>query len=182
MELLAPEGHVWLREFEGVSAALICQLLLLAYHQATTYFDLFPFNGARRYESHERWAEMGSNAIFMGLAPIGFAFGIRALQVYGAYYYFVLFLFELIIWWVPYFFEPQGKWRRLYNIALSLGTSHFQPGDTLSHWLKVHQRLHSGTLSIIPARRDRIVPNFEHMLLHAWTLVTGLISFAAVYG
>lgn len=163
-------------------AALSCQLLLLAYHQATTYFDLFPFNGARRYESRERWAEMSSNAILMGLAPVGFAFGIRVLEVYGAFYYFILFFLELVIWWVPYFFEPQGKCRRLYNLVLSLGTSDFRPGDTLSHWLKVHQRLHSGTWSIVPEKINRVVPNLEHTLLHAWTLVTALVTFAAVYG
>jgi hypothetical protein len=125
---------------------------------------------------------MGSNAILMGLAPIGFGFGIRPLQVYGAIYYFVLLAFELIIWWVPYFFEPRGKWRRLYNVALSLGTSNFQPGDTLARWLKVHQRLHTGTLSVLRPRSTRIVPNLEHTLLHAWTLITAVVSFAAVYG
>src|SRR5262249_17277080 len=82
---------------------------------------------------------------------------------------------------VPYFFEPQGKWRRLYNFALSLSTSNFQSVDTLSHWLKVHERLHAGTLTMTPARPGRLVPNAELTLLHAWTLVTAVVSFAAVY-
>ena len=84
---------------EYVRAAFVCQLVLLAYHQATTCFDLFPFNGARNYTRQERAAEMASNAVLMGLAPIGFAFGVRALQVYGAFYYFILFIIELIIWY-----------------------------------------------------------------------------------
>ena len=162
-------------------AALVCQLVLLAYHQVTTYFDLFPFNGARRYTPMERRAEMGSNVILMGLAPIGFAFDIRPLQIYGAVYYFVLFAFEIIIWWIPYFAEPQGKWRGVYNFALSLGTSNFQAGDALSHWLEVHRRLHTGTLSIVPRKPKRVVPNLEHTLLHAWTLVTAVVSFRAIY-
>jgi hypothetical protein len=164
-----------------VVTALVCQLVLLAYHQVTTGFDLFPFNGARRYTRKERLAEMASNAILMGLAPIGFAFDIHPLMTYGAFYYFVLFAFEIIIWWIPYLVEPRGKWRRVYNFALSLGTSNFEPGDTLSRWLQVHQRLHADTLSIVPRKPGRVVPNLEHTLLHIWTLVTAVISFRAIY-
>jgi hypothetical protein len=163
-----------------MATALVCQLILLAYHEATTFFDLFPFNGARNYTRYQRWAEMGSNAVLMGLAPIGFAFDVHPLQIYGAFYYFFLFAIELIIWWVPYFFEPTGGLRRAYNCALAVATSNFQPGDTLSHWLKIHERLHAGTFSFLHVRRGRIVPNLEHTLLHAWTLVTALVTFRAV--
>jgi hypothetical protein len=162
--------------------ALICQTVLLVYHQATTCLDLFPFNGARNYNRQERIAEMASSAVLMGLAPLGFGLGIHALEVYGAIYYFALFAVELIIWWVPYFVVPSGVWRRVYNAALAIGTSNFKAGDTLSHWLAVHQRLHAGTITIIPKLPGRIVPNLEHMLLHMWTLVTAVASFTAVFG
>jgi hypothetical protein len=163
-----------------IAAALACQLVLLAYHQATTFLDLHPFNGARHYTSQERIAEMATNAVLMGLAPIGFAFGIRALQVYGAWYYFVLFGIELTIWWVPYFVVPQGAWRRAYNLALGLGTSDFQPGDTLGRWQAIHARIHAGTTTVLPRRAGRITPNLEHMLLHAGTLVTAIVTLHAV--
>jgi len=104
-----------------------------------------------------------------------------ALQVYGVFYYFVLFAVEIIIWWIPYAFTPHGFWRRIYNIALVLGTLNFEPGDTLNRWLAVHERVHRGTLTVLPHRSGRIVPNLEHMLLHAWTLLTALATFAAVY-
>jgi hypothetical protein len=164
-----------------VRTALVCQLLLLVYHQFTTFFDLYPFNGARNYTPTERWAEMGSNAVLMGLAPLGFAFNIHALEVYGVFYYFVLFAVEIIIWWIPYAFTPRGFWRRVYNIALALATLSFEPGDTLNRWLAVHQRVHRGTLAVLPHRSGRIVPNLEHMLLHAWTLLTALATFTAVH-
>jgi hypothetical protein len=161
--------------------ALLCQIVLLVYHQASTYLDLFPFNGARNYSRQERLAEMGVNAVLMGLAPLGFAFGIRALQFYGVVYYCVLFLTELVIWWVPYFVVPRGGWRRAYNTALAIGTSNFQPGDTLTHWIGIHQRLHAETITILPRRAGRIVPNLEHTILHVWTLVTALVTIRAVY-
>jgi hypothetical protein len=161
--------------------ALLCQIVLLVYHQATTYLDLFPFNGAKSYSRQERLAEMGSNAVLMGLAPLGFAFNLRALQMYGVVYYFVLFLIELVIWWVPYFVVPKGRWRRVYNATLAIGTSNFQPGDTLTHWIDIYQRLHAETVTILPRRAGRIVPNVEHMILHVWTLVTALVTFRAVY-
>ena len=164
-----------------MTTALLCQLILLLYHQATTCFDLFPFNGARHYTSSQRWAEMGSNAILMGLAPIGFAFDVHALKVYGAYYYFVLFAVEIIVWWIPYFTVPGGIWRRVYNVLLSVSTSNYEQGDTLSHWLDIHRKLHAGTWTILPQREGRIVPNVEHTLLHVLTLVTAGVTFRAVY-
>jgi hypothetical protein len=160
--------------------ALVSQIVLLVYHQATTYVDLFPFNGARNYSRNERLAEMGSNAVLMGLAPLGFLFDSHALQMYGVVYYFVLFVIELVIWWVPYFVVPQGGWRRIYNTALAIGTSDFQSGDTLTHWIGVYERLHAETLTILPRRAGRIVPNVEHMILHAWTLVTAVATLRAV--
>jgi hypothetical protein len=161
-------------------SAVLCQLVLLAFHQVTTLVDLYPFNGARNYSSAERRTEMTVNAVLMSLAPIGFVFQIRALMLYGAVYYFVLFVVELVIWWVPYFVVPSGRWRKPYNLALSLSTSNFQRGDTLHHWLAVHERLYAGTLTLLPRRVGRIVPNLEHTVLHAWTLVTALATLQAV--
>ena len=67
-----------------IQFALICQLILLVYHQVTTWFDFFPFNGSRNYTKKEKTAEAISNLVLMGLAPIGFAFHIRGLMGFGA--------------------------------------------------------------------------------------------------
>jgi hypothetical protein len=161
--------------------AVICQIILLVYHQVTTLVDLYPFNGARHYTRRERWAEADINIVLMSLAPIGFMRHIRGLMIYGVVYYFVLFSIELIIWWVPYFFTPRGKVRMVYNLALAIGTSNFGKGDALDRWLAIHQRIHHGTISFLPARAGRIRPNLEHMLLHAWTLFTAVITLKGVY-
>lgn len=155
---------------------VVCQLGLLAYHQITTWFDFFPFNGARNYSRKEKLAEAGSNAVLMSLAPIGFGFHLKGLMTFGVVYYFVLFAVELIIWWVPYFTEPSGRWRIVYNRLLAGATSNFQPGDTLDHWKVIYHRLHRGTIGFLPARGDRPVPNLEHTILHAWTLVTAIVT------
>ena len=161
--------------------ALACQIALLLYHQLTTLVDLHPFNGVRFYSGRERLAEAGVNLVLMGLAPIGYAFQFHGLMLYGAIYYVVLLVVEIIIWWVPYFTLPKGKWRRAYNAALSLATSNFEPGDALNHWIAVHERIHSSTLFVLPRRNGHIVPNLEHVILHCWTLVTALATLNAYH-
>src|SRR5258708_7534410 len=102
-----------------MSSAVLCQLLLLVYHQGTTLVDLYPFNGVRHHTGRERFAEAGVNAILMSLAAIGFALQIHGLMLFGAIYYFVLFAIELLIWWIPCLTVPTGRWRILYNRLLA---------------------------------------------------------------
>jgi hypothetical protein len=162
-----------------IRLAIICQVILLAYHQLTTYLDFFPFNGARNYSLKEKLAEGGSNFVLMIMAPIGFGFHIRGLMIYGVVYYFFLFAVELIIWWVPYFTVPTGRWRSIYNRLLSFATSNFEKGDTLAHWYDIHRRLHGGTIAFLPVRAGRPVPNLEHTILHVWTFITAVVTAAA---
>jgi hypothetical protein len=162
-----------------IGIAIICQIVLLVYHQITTHFDFFPFNGARNYSIKEKLAEGGSNLVLMIIAPIGYGFHIRGLMIYGVIYYFFLFAAELIIWWIPYYAVPSGRWRGVYNSLLSCATSNFEKGDTLSHWCGIHKRLHSGTITFLPSRDDRPVPNLEHTILHAWTFITAIVTTVA---
>src|SRR5436190_10029677 len=87
---------------DRMTAALASQLLLLGYHQVTSWFDFYPFNGVRNYSCREKFAEVTVNAGLMSLAPIGFGFHITGLMIFGVIYYFVLLAAELIIWWIPY--------------------------------------------------------------------------------
>jgi hypothetical protein len=165
-----------------MKSVVAIQLALLAYHQVTTWFDLYPFNGARNYSRKEKLAEACSNAVLMSLAPIGFGFRIKTLMGFGVVYYFVLFAAELIVWWIPYFTVPSGRWRRVYNRLLAVATSNFEKGDTLASWTVIYRRLHRGTITLLPEYGDRPVPNLEHTILHAWTLVTALITVVAYRG
>jgi hypothetical protein len=160
---------------------VVCQLILLGYHQLTTLVDFFPFNGARNYNRKEKAIEAGINAVLMALPPIGFLLHIRGLMMFGAIYYFILFAVELIIWWVPYLMTPSGVWRRIYNVLLAAATSDFGPGDALDRWQQIYHRLHSQTITVLPRRGDRIVPNFEHMILHVWTAITAIVTAIAMW-
>lgn len=162
-----------------MQTALIAQIILLAYHQTTTWFDFHPFNGVRHYSRSEQFTEAGANAVLMSLAPIGFAFHVTALMRFGVVYYFVLFAIELLIWWVPYLSIPRGLWRLIYNRLLAFATSKFGPGDTLDRWVAIHQRLHADTVTLLPRRAGRPTPNLEHSILHAWTLVTAIATLVA---
>jgi hypothetical protein len=162
-----------------MTVTVAIQITLLAYHQVTTWFDFYPFNGVRNYSGKEKIAEACSNAVLMSLAPIGFGLRIRPLMGVGVVYYFVLFAAELIVWWIPYFTVPSGRWRPVYNRLLSVATSNFEKGDTLTSWTGIYQRLHRGTITLLPERGDRPVPNLEHTILHAWTLVTAIVTVVA---
>ncbi len=164
-----------------VLTALFCQLTLLVYHQVTTLVDLFPFNGSRNYTRKEKLLECGVNGSLMLLPPIGFGFHIPALIHFGVVYYFVLFIIELIIWWIPYLTVPSARWRGTYNRLLSFATLDFEKGDLSARWRDTYNRLHRGTITVLPARGDRPVPNLEHTILHAWTLITALVTAGAYF-
>jgi len=133
-----------------VFMVLFCQVALLVFHQVTTLVDFFPFNGSHNYTRTEKFAEAGVNGVLMLLPPIGFAFHIRGLMIFGEIYYFVLFAIELLIWWVPYLTTPSGRWRDVYNRLLAGATLDFEKGDELARWQATCNRLHRGTITILP--------------------------------
>jgi hypothetical protein len=159
-----------------MNVAVVVQVVLLVYHQVTTLFDFFPFNGARNYSRTEKIAECGTNAVLMSIAPIGFGFGIAGCETFGVYYYYVLFALEMIIWWIPYFCEPRGVFLRVYNLLLAIGTSDFPPENCLARWKVTYERLHRSTWIILPPKGDRPVPNVEHTILHLLTLITLIVT------
>ena len=162
-----------------MSIAFICQVLLLGYHQVTSWIDFHPFNGVRNYSRREKLMEVGVNALLMGMAPIGFWFHIRSLMSFGVVYYFVLLSVEIIILWIPFFTVPTGRWRTIYNRLLAFATSDFERGDALNRWVGIYERLHQDTITFLPRRAGRPVPNLEHTILHLWTLVTAVATLVA---
>ena len=102
-------------------------------------------------------------------------------MLYGVVYYFLLFLFEVIIWWVPYFTRPNGRWRAPYNLALALATTAFAQKDALADWSARHLRMHRGTFTPLRPGKGPILPNLEHISLHCWTAITAVDTLEA-YG
>jgi hypothetical protein len=93
-----------------------------------------------------------------------------------------LFGIEPLIWWIPYLKAPTGRWRVVHNRLLALATSDFEPGDTLARWQNVYDRLHRGTITLLPPRDDRPIPNLEHTILHGGTLLTALVAVVCYHG
>lgn len=135
--------------------ALGLQCLLLAYHQFTTWVDLYPFNGVRFTKPSERRIEAAVNLTLMSLPIAGFAARIEPLIYYGVAYYFILFAIECATWWLPYF----------------VGAS---PG-----WSEVYQRVHSTTWGILPGHQRRPAPNVEHLILMSITVAAALATARA---
>jgi hypothetical protein len=139
----------------NMKLAVALQLLLFVYHQITTLFDLYPFNGARFSRLKERLAEAAFNGALMIWAPIVYIFGWRGVMPYAAMYYFVLFVCVIATWFVPYFFGGSEKWTEIYS------------------------RVQGRTLLLLPPRGDHPNPNIEHLVLMVLTLITGLVTLGA---
>ena len=180
--VIARVHGIWTGSLHLMLVAIACQVLLLGYHQTTTLIDLHPFNGVHHHTSRERFTEAAVNGVLMLLPIIGFVLRLHGLMLFGVIYYFILLFFELVIWWVPYFTDPSPVWRPLYNVALAVATSNFQKGDTLESWASIHHRLHDDTITPLRSGAGPIRPNLEHIILHAWTLVTALATVAAYSG
>jgi len=160
---------------------LIFQLTLLAYHQITTLFNFWPFNGVRNYTWQQKLAEAGLNGILMSLPPIGLIFHIRALMIFGVIYYPLLFCIEVTIWWVLYLTNPIGRWRTIFNRILGALMFNNPKVDASARWIEIYNQLQRGTITILPPRSNRPVPNLEHMILQALTLLTAIVTAVAYF-
>jgi hypothetical protein len=143
-----------------MQTALIMQVALFLFHQMTTLLDLFPFNGVRFTQKKERLLEAMVDLVLMALPPIAFGFRLEPLMRFGVAYYFILFAVECATWRAPYLFGASEK------------------------WLEIYERVHSKTLTPFPRRGARPVPNLEHLILMALTLLVALVTlreFKAVH-
>jgi hypothetical protein len=145
---------------------LLCQLTLLVYHQVTTLVDFSPFNGSRNYTRTGKGARVRRQRRSHGAPAHRFrSWHLRAHDFWR--HLLVLFVIELLIWWIPYLTVPSGRWLDVYNRLLSVATLDFGEGDLSARWRDTYNRLHRGTITVLPARGDRPVPNPEDTILHA---------------
>lgn len=135
--------------------ALALQLLLLVYHQLTTLFDFYPFNGARFAKPKERGAEAALNFALMVIAPVGFLFGLSGPMRFGAVFYFILLGCEIATWFVPYLIGASPRWEEAYS------------------------RIQGRTIMLLPRRGRNPTPNLEHLLLMVLTLAAAISTLAA---
>lgn len=137
--------------------ALFCQLALLLFQQLTTLFDLYPFNNVHCFTWKERLAECLINGMLLALPFVGFVFHLSWLEVAALIIYPALLTGEYISWWHPYLFGATKSWREKYD------------------------RIFCHTLVVLPPIRNHPVPNLEHLLLHALSLLVTILTYIAYF-
>lgn len=139
------------------TAAMLLQLSLLLFHQATTLFDFYPFNNVRHYTFGERLLECGVNGTLMSVPLIGFVFHLEWMMLAALVIYPVLLIGEYLNWWRHYFFGATESWQQTYD------------------------RLFRNTIIVLPPIKNHPVPNLEHTLLHSLTLLTAIVTYIAYF-
>jgi hypothetical protein len=129
----------------------------VAYHQATTLFDLYPFNNVRDYSVKERLTECLINGITMIMPFIGFYFHVAWMMMAAIIIYPALLIAEYFNWWQPYLFGASEPWQKVYD------------------------RLFRSTIIVLPAVKKNPVPNLEHLILHGLTLITCIVTYISYF-
>ena|SRR6478672_9097009 len=133
------------------------QLLLVTYHQATTLFDLYPFNNVRDYTIKERLTEGLINGTTMIMPFVGFYCHVSWMMMAAIIIYPALLIAEYFNWWKPYFFGASVPWQKVYD------------------------RLFRNTIIVLPPLKKNPVPNLEHMILHGLTLITCIVTYISYF-
>ena len=138
-----------------ITLAIALQIIHLLYHQVTTLFDFFPFNGVRLSSWQLRLTDAGTAFVPMVISPVGFIFHYQPLMEIGVVCNFIILGGEIATWWIPYFFGPSPKWLEIYN------------------------KTHRQTITVIPRRGSNPVMNLEHLILMVLTLLTAVVTLIA---
>lgn len=129
---------------------------LLAYHQVTTWFPLFPWNDVKKYTRKELILEAGINGLLMGIGVVCLVVGNGEFcRTYPLIYYPLLFVGECVDWWIPYFSPAFAKARKIWDYD-----THF-----------------SRTIKLIPHTPGKRTPDANHIVLHIMTIVTLIVVY-----
>jgi hypothetical protein len=136
--------------------AIVNTLLLLIYHQVTTWLPLFPWNDLEKYSRKELLLEAGTNGLLMGLGALCLIMGNTGFfHWYPLIYYPFLFSGECFQWWLPYFSEK-----------FSASNINFD-----------YERLFARTTKLIPYKTGKRTPDANHIVLHLITVVTVILVY-----
>jgi hypothetical protein len=138
-------------------AAILLQILLLAYWLAIEVVDVFPWNDlASRPVGYDfRWS-VAVNALQLLAYMALFAPGVRPLAMVATAGYGVYLALQLWTWWKPFVLGAGGDWQALYAST------------------------YSRTLKILPELGSRLAPDAQHLTLQILTLVTLIATAMAV--
>src|SRR5262249_37941357 len=119
-------------------AALILNIFHLAYHQATTNFDFFPFNNIRHYKTHERIAEAGVNALTIGFPIIALLCHTHKPMFFACWVLGFPLIGKFLSWWPAYLWGAHPSMKK---------------------WQQIYERTHKHTIKFLPPIKDHPIPN-----------------------
>ena len=138
------------------SITLIAAILLLIYHQLTTWLPLFPWNDLDNLSRKDILLESCWNGTLMGLGVLSLFHGYTdGFKYYPLVYYPFLLTGEFFQWWLPYFSD---------NFAKSKYNFDYEPR-------------YSRTLKFLPHEAGKRTPDANHTVLHLYTLVVLVLVF-----
>jgi hypothetical protein len=138
-------------------AALVLQILLLAYWLTMEVVDVFPWNDlGSRPAGYDLRSSIAFNALQL-LAYMGmFAFGLRPLAMLSILGYAGYLAWQMWVWWKPYALGAGSAWQGLYS----------------DQFLR--------TLKILPADSAHLAPDVQHIVLHVLILLVLIAAAVAV--
>ena len=138
-------------------AALVLQILLLAYWLTMEVVDLHPWNDiASRPAGYDlRWS-IAVNALQMLAYMALFAPGVRPLAIVSTVGYGVYLALQLWTWWKPFVLGASSEWQALYAESFAR------------------------TLKVLPVYGTRLPPDAQHITLQVLTLLTLIATGMAV--
>jgi hypothetical protein len=131
-------------------------LLLLIYHQITTWFPLFPWNDIDNLSRKDILLEAGTNGLLMGT---GFVCLLHANT--GFYHYYPLIYYPFLLsgeffqWWLPFLSGSFSKSKVNFD----------------------YEKRYSRTTKFIPQKSGTRTPDANHTVLHLLTLATTVLVY-----
>ena len=144
------------RPMPPLKVALVSQVILLIYFQATMWLPLGAWNGAFD------WHGVPPGYTAMGVAQVVFLLGftkrLRWLMFAGLAFYLLWLGLQLYSWWIPYLFGASEQWKEVYARAFE------------SH------------LRFLPKVGDHLPPDAMHFMLQALLMMVVITSVIAIRG
>ncbi len=139
------------------STTITLAILLLLYHQLTTWLPLFPWNDVANLSRKDILLEACWNGLVMGSGVLFLLQGYTGgYKYYPLIYYPFLLTGEIFQWWLPY----------------------FSPGFAKSKHNFDYGSRYSRTLKWLPHCAGERTPDANHTVLHLLTMITVVLVFA----
>jgi hypothetical protein len=130
-------------------------VVMLAYFILDNHVDLYPWNNLITPQLPSTLA----GAIPFGIYAATFAMGRRWLMLIGAVHSYVWLALQIRQWWIPYLFGPTALHRDF-------------------EWYYAHG--YDRTIKILPSMDTRPIPDAQHLVLQALSLVVVITATTAV--